>query len=530
MTAVAVQAGCPVKKIEVERLPDMTMPRAGHCTFYIDDEIVVMGGHTTGFKPTATAEYFDGDKWHQVDMAYDHDSGTAIRLSSGKVMIFGGVEKPLGIGQTFPAELYDPDTHTFEGFGCLWRKRALSSSALMGDGSVLIAGNWYRSDMIERYDGKPAFDSIKPVSTSRAKPAILLTAPDDAMVLGYWNAWGKEYADSAAIVDRLKGDPVAVPLLSQWHLMSYWWEGSSFIGDASKGDYTYLLGMQNDRGQVAIVRVHNGEFSLLPTDYPVPTVHDGEKINFCSSTLINRDIRHAYLLGYNANGRIFVLDINYALPTAALTLYYTDPSLKIALDRPVLTADGDLVLAGGIFNSNFYPTAAVFKLHTGPHAGCASHTGMPWWLWLVAGAIAALLLGGAWWLWRRRGSKDVVVTETAAIAGDEPTDADLMERIITVMETERPYLHHELKVADVADSLGVSSRYLSECIKAQRGCSFTQLVNEYRIAYAKQLLSTRPDMKISMVALETGFSNDTSFFRTFKVVTGMTPREWLATL
>lgn len=37
-------------------------------------------------------------------------------------------------------------------------------------------------------------------------------------------------------------------------------------------------------------------------------------------------------------------------------------------------------------------------------------------------------------------------------------------------------------------------------------------------------------MKMAIIAAEAGFSSEATFFRNFKAVTGMTPREWLASL
>ena len=95
------------------------------------------------------------------------------------------------------------------------------------------------------------------------------------------------------------------------------------------------------------------------------------------------------------------------------------------------------------------------------------------------------------------------------------------------MEQEQLYLKSNLKVSDVAAMLDVSNGSVSECIKAAQGITFTQFVNGYRISHAQQLLLAQPDMKMSVLCTEAGFSNETSFFRTFKAVTGLTPREWL---
>ena len=102
-----------------------------------------------------------------------------------------------------------------------------------------------------------------------------------------------------------------------------------------------------------------------------------------------------------------------------------------------------------------------------------------------------------------------------------------MERIDKVMEEQKLYQNSELKLQDVANALGTNRRFISESINSQVGCSFSQFVNTYRIEHAKQLLRKNAGQKIADVYYESGFANETTFFRTFKSVTGMTPKEWL---
>ena len=112
--------------------------------------------------------------------------------------------------------------------------------------------------------------------------------------------------------------------------------------------------------------------------------------------------------------------------------------------------------------------------------------------------------------------------------GDTVAEEALMERICRYMEEQEPYLNSELKVQDVADALNTNRTYVSNCIRNIRGCSFSQFVNAYRVEYAQQLLRLHPEKKISEVKMASGFSTESSFFRTFKTVTGMTPKEWIA--
>ena len=52
------QQTCPMVKIEVERLPDLNVPRNGHSAVCLNGDVTVFGGHTTNFVPTSTAEYY----------------------------------------------------------------------------------------------------------------------------------------------------------------------------------------------------------------------------------------------------------------------------------------------------------------------------------------------------------------------------------------------------------------------------------------------------------------------------------------
>jgi YesN/AraC family two-component response regulator len=101
-----------------------------------------------------------------------------------------------------------------------------------------------------------------------------------------------------------------------------------------------------------------------------------------------------------------------------------------------------------------------------------------------------------------------------------------MHKICALMESKKLYLNSDLKLNDVADALNTNRNAISSCINSQRGCSFSQFVSGYRIDHAKNLMRHQPDIKVSEVWMASGFSTETSFFRTFKAITGMTPNEF----
>lgn len=546
----------PSSPITVHRLPDLNVPRHGHYTFCTDDEIIVIGGHTSGFVPTATAEYYRDGAWHLLPTVYIHDQGLAFQLKSGSLLIAGGHEQPLGIGLTFPMELYDPATHTFKGYGCLDRKRCFAQAAELDSGRVIITGNWYADDAIECYDGSRQCLSLKTVSQNRSIPFVLRTAKDNAIIFSGYDSHAHPL--DSIIVDRLNGDPFAVPLLQTWRPF-YNHVGprcaDCFIGDEDNGEFAHLITAINKDGQLAIIKVEGEQFSLLPTDCPVPMKSQWGPISYTSYVVADRKAGKAYVTGFGedeSDRRLYVLCIDYKASPAALTLNYTEPQDSICLFcNPVLTPDGNLVMVGGVHTpfNNYEPHARALLLCVGsqPQALTPQHlTSTTFYLTiavliLVAATIAILL----WWR-RRKGSKEAKdansieaakSTDFTEIAkGADSTyvavsdDNGLMARICALMEEQQLFLNSELKMTDVADALHTNRTYVSNSIKAARGCTFNQFVNEYRVEYAKQLLRKNPDTKISEVWTASGFSTEVSFFRTFKTLCGMTPKEWIAKL
>ena len=539
-------ASCPIVRIEAERLADLNIPRERTMLLCLNGEPTVIGSHTTNFVPTPTIEYYKDGKWHVVQSAYTHDDGFAVELSTGKVLIFGGHERNLGIGQSYEAELYDPVTHTCEGIASLDTKRAIASALALDDGRAVIAGNWYHEDAIEMYDGKNGFSPVKGVSQGRACPFILRTGKDDAIIFGGLDSTGKPI--NSDVVDRLRGESYHEPLLQEWelpHIFIHKSADCSFIGDGSKGDYTYLLPLENAQGQIAIARVTNGEFSLLPTDVPVPKTCEWGGIDYYQMVFVDRQAGMAYMLGCDAEAhnkkpasRAYVLKIDYTTTPARLTLCYTDVLTPFNPRYTVVTADGDLMMVtGNMVENNFKPSAATWLLHVSPRAQAAG-AGKLWrllppWGWALIVLAIAALAAGLTWLYRRRKSTPMIETTAAEPAEDiqEAQDAgtdytELMRRICQLMEQQQLYLNPNLKLVDLASALGTNRSTISNCINSQRGCSFPQFVNAYRIAHAQELLRNQQELKVAHVWMNAGFSSEASFYRIFKSATGTTPTDW----
>ncbi len=527
--------------LKAERLADMHIARAGHTVFYAGGELTVVGGHTTGFVLTPTAEYYSGGKWHQISTVYPHDNGLSVVLDDGqRVLLAGGHEKNLGIGQRYEAEMYNTVSHTFEGFGCTDRNRAFAQGVELDNGQVLISGNHKGNDGFEMFDGKKNFRHIKDVCTWRSAPYVLPIAEDNAIVFG--SVWRNQRFEPCDTVERLKGEPFCIPLLKEWMPLlfcQYSHAQAAFIGNKAKGDYTYLIAAMNLDGEMAFIHIHDTVFSLLPTSCPIPTTTKWGQIKYQSTSVADTQAHRTYLVGTDTTGRVYVVAVEYDQIPAPVTLYYTTLLTEFGNTTPILTPDGDLIVTGGITNDNFSPFASVWLLHTGQNNTTASTATLSKHLlwWLLGGLLIAIFAVVS--LRIRKGKKDTLplseeaekLKKTENTESEENLPADnsckeLMERIIRLMEAEHPYLNPKLKLSDIADTLGVHRNTVSACINSQQGCTFSQFINDYRLRHAQKLLLETTDMKMYTVGMESGFANERSFFRSFKAATGLTPKEW----
>lgn len=538
-TAEGASRACPMVKAETRRLPDLNTPRSGHAAFCVNGELTVAGGHTTGFVPTKTAEYFSDGEWHQIPMVYTHDGPFFIVMKSGRVLIGGGFEKEFGIGQSFSAEFYHPATHSFEGSSILDTKRVGANAVEIDSGRVVISGNWYHDDNTEIFDGKPMhpdgssnFHFHSQVAVQRYLPYIFRTSVDDAIIFSERDIKGA-LLDSL-IADRLKGGPTRVPLFNKWRplfLFEAYEMQNCFVGDETKDYYAYLLPVTDNTGQIAIAKVEGEEIALLPTSHPVPMLSLDGKDSICYRSIVaDRQARRAYLVGTDSChvGYVFCIDYGKAQPAAPITLYYTDPMPDFGNHHPVLMPDGNLAILGGkmgIHYNNYTPVGSAWLIlvNGSEHS---SQSGISLWLWLLTAVIALVALCLV--ILRLRARRRKTLADASRVSPTSNQDSLLLSRICQLMEEQQPYLNSKLRLSDLATLLDVNQNDISACINMQKGCSFSTFINGYRIDYAKQLLISQPDKKIFIVATESGFTNEQTFHTNFKQITGQTPRQWLS--
>ena len=80
--------------------------------------------------------------------------------------------------------------------------------------------------------------------------------------------------------------------------------------------------------------------------------------------------------------------------------------------------------------------------------------------------------------------------------------------------------------------LGTNQKYLYQAISENSDSNFRSFVNRYRIDEAKRIIEQKIHGKevfnLSEIYIPSGFNSSGSFYRAFKSVTGLTPKDYAA--
>ena len=111
---------------------------------------------------------------------------------------------------------------------------------------------------------------------------------------------------------------------------------------------------------------------------------------------------------------------------------------------------------------------------------------------------------------------------------DEETGKVLMNKVKSLMESQKPYINNELSLRDLAAMAGISTHNLTEIINRYADKNFYDFINTYRVEEVKARMSDPAfnNMTLLAIGLDSGFNSKSSFNSVFKKQTGMTPSEY----
>lgn len=94
------------------------------------------------------------------------------------------------------------------------------------------------------------------------------------------------------------------------------------------------------------------------------------------------------------------------------------------------------------------------------------------------------------------------------------------------MEREQLFLRPDLSLKMLSRVIGTNTVYLSKAINRGYGCSFSIIVNKYRVEYIiSEVLKTGGNLE--ELAIKLGFWSRSTFYEVFRTHTGLTPKKYM---
>ena len=150
-------------------------------------------------------------------------------------------------------------------------------------------------------------------------------------------------------------------------------------------------------------------------------------------------------------------------------------------------------------------------------------------IYFLAGIVFTVLLVVLAFILIRQAKKRIKVRQ---IDKKYPLPEDRVEEIRKsldyLFEVEKIYRDESLSLNTLAERLDIPSHQLSWIINYKIGRSFFELLNRYRVEEVKKRLadSRDNDKTILEIAYSSGFKTKSAFNKTFKILTGKTPRDY----
>jgi len=110
----------------------------------------------------------------------------------------------------------------------------------------------------------------------------------------------------------------------------------------------------------------------------------------------------------------------------------------------------------------------------------------------------------------------------------------LFAELREVFENQKLYLDPELNIKTLIKILGTNQKYLYHAINDNSDSNFRSFLNRYRVDEAKRIIEQKIKkdeyLNLSEIYAMAGFNSSVSFYRAFKHITGLKPKEYASEL
>lgn len=328
------------------------------------EDYVVVGGHTTGFSRSRTAERFSNGEWTTIQDNIYFDISAQVTLKDGRTLVAGGMRSGGGVGQIRSAAIYDPATNTFSSVSDMNVARGMERGALLKDGKVLIAGNWYNDGgQIEIFDPETSVFTLvgQSLGFETSAPFIFPTDDGGAVIVSQYDIHGSKFGEPHVTKYNPGGDENNTLVSKDGLLDGYVvLTGMSAGTDITEwyreadGDYYFVAMKENTNFLMAFDPAGETfrEIAELPSTYYA----------YCGAAIIDNVHDVLYLTAIQQSGPVYIVAVK---PGTGEMLYDVQYPYSVVGSMGLrVLPDGDLLSVGGtIDGSNYNASAEVYRIH-----------------------------------------------------------------------------------------------------------------------------------------------------------------------
>lgn len=109
----------------------------------------------------------------------------------------------------------------------------------------------------------------------------------------------------------------------------------------------------------------------------------------------------------------------------------------------------------------------------------------------------------------------------------ENMSIQVKSQLLDLLKNDKIYLDNTLTLSKLAQVINVDKYSVSQVINQDLNKNFYELINDYRIEEAVNIIDSNPKKQVLDLIYECGFNNKVSFYKAFKKRMHMTPKEYI---
>lgn len=118
------------------------------------------------------------------------------------------------------------------------------------------------------------------------------------------------------------------------------------------------------------------------------------------------------------------------------------------------------------------------------------------------------------------------INKTAFLCEKGKSNEVMFNRMSRYVEENKPFLNPNYTLENLARDLTSNKTYVSRLINDCTGLNFCQLMNRYRVNFAREMFQKDTDLKVRDLSEISGFNSQVSFNMAFKLFYSVTPGLW----